>query len=234
MSAEVTESVETRLATPTDAPQQEDVSSVRLFMTLAIAGILAGLLIVVVYQLTQPTIRAYKEMKLQEAVVEVLQNPTSYETRYLINGKLEKELPAGAKATDFKRVYFGYDASGKLKGVAMERGESGFQDVIHLIFGYDPATQKLTGMKVLESKETPGLGDKIMKDAAFVGQFFEKGPVGPIVGVKAGGHTGDPHEVDMITGATISSRAVIRIINNSLAEWTPLLKDAASAERADP
>jgi electron transport complex protein RnfG len=44
----------------------------------------------------------------------------------------------------------------------------------------------------------------------------------PLKGVKR--RTGsDPAEVDVITGATISSRAVIRIINNAVARWRPLL-----------
>jgi electron transport complex protein RnfG len=75
-------------------------------------------------------------------------------------------------------------------------------------------------MKVLESKETPGLGDKIEKDQVFVGQFSGAQP--PLVGVKKGKRSG-PREVDMITGATISSKAVIRIINNTLRRLGPLV-----------
>ena len=67
-------------------------------------------------------------------------------------------------------------------------------------------------MKVLESKETPGLGDKIEKDSTFVEAF--EGVGAPIVGVKKGRESGAHEEVVMITGATISSRAVIDIINH--------------------
>jgi Na+-translocating ferredoxin:NAD+ oxidoreductase RnfG subunit len=70
------------------------------------------------------------------------------------------------------------------------------------------------GMKVLESKETPGLGDKIEKDADFVAEFA--GVATPLVGVKSGKSTGAPGEVDMITGATISAQAIVDIINNRL------------------
>jgi uncharacterized protein with FMN-binding domain len=41
--------------------------------------------------------------------------------------------------------------------------------------------------------------------------------------VKAGKSSGDPHDVDMITGATISSRAVIRIINLALTRVGPMI-----------
>jgi len=71
------------------------------------------------------------------------------------------------------------------------------------------------GMKVLESKETPGLGDKIVKDSTFVSAF--RGAGAPLVGVKAGQGSGAAGEVHMITGATISSQAVIDIINHRVA-----------------
>jgi hypothetical protein len=77
-------------------------------------------------------------------------------------------------------------------------------------------------MKVLENKETPGLGDKIVKDSAFVSEFV--GAAAPLEGVKAGSGDGDPSEVDMITGATISSRAVIDIINARLELLGPRLE----------
>jgi electron transport complex protein RnfG len=76
-------------------------------------------------------------------------------------------------------------------------------------------------MMVLESKETPGLGDKIEKDTSFTGQF--RAAATPLRGVKADRATGDPHEVDLITGATISSRTVVRIVNNALARLEPVL-----------
>ncbi len=217
---------------PPEVPTGEEVSSLRLILTLAVAGVLAGLLIVVVNELTEPRIKAYKALKLKEAVVEVLQGPARYDTLFLVDGALTAELPAGTKAGDLKQLFVGYDEAGALKGVAMARGEAGFQDVVKIILGYDPKMKTLIGMKVLESKETPGLGDKIYKDEAFVQQFFE-GPTVPLQGVKTGAGSGATDEIDMIIGATISSRAVIRIINNAIEEWEPHLQAAAEG-RATP
>jgi electron transport complex protein RnfG len=66
-----------------------------------------------------------------------------------------------------------------------------------------------------------------LKYQAFVGQF--SGAEAPLVGVKKGKRS-KPSEVDMITGATISSKAVIRIINNTLGRLGPAL-DAYQAGR---
>ncbi len=220
-----------------EAPPEKEASTFRLVTTLAVAGVLAGLLIVLVNQHTKPIIDKYKAEQLQIAVYEVLPGVERYDTYYLVNESLSISLPDGAKESEFKRLYIGHDSNGQSKGVAISRGESGFQDVIMVIFGFDPATGKLSGMKILDSKETPGLGDKIYKDRAFVDQFFA-GPETPLVGVKIGAGKGQANEIDMITGATISSKAVIGIINHALEEWTPVLDkgipqapDDASADK---
>ena len=94
-----------------------------------------------------------------------------------------------------------------------------------VIFGFEPDTGILLGKKVLESKETPGLGDKIFKDLDFVQQFFDR-PQTPLTAVKEGTGKGLPGEIDAITGATISSKVVVSIINNGVADWRPLLQQA--------
>ena len=205
-----------------ETPLKDEVSTFRLVATLAVAGTLAGLLIVLVNQHTKPIIDKYKAEQLKKAVYEVLPGVERYNTYYLVDDALSFTLPEGAKESEYKRLYVGYDNSSQIRGVAISRGESGFQDVVQIIFGFDPATGKLSGMKVLDSKETPGLGDKIFKDQAFVDQFFA-GPETPLVGVKAGAGKGRPNEIDTITGATISSKVVIDIINHGLEEWRPVI-----------
>ena len=206
-----------------ETPLEKPVSTFRLVATLAIAGTLAGLLIVLVNQHTKPLIDAYKAEQLQKAVYEVLPDTAHYDTYYLVDSKLSLTLPEGAKESEYKRIYAGYNADNKLNGVAMSRGESGFQDVIMIIFGFNPNSGKLMGMKVLDSKETPGLGDKIFKDMKYVNQFFA-GPLTPLIPTKPGMGKGLPGEIDTITGATISSKKLIEIINHALEEWKPLLE----------
>jgi len=182
--------------------------------TLGIAGALAGLVIVLVFQWADPQIQAHRAAALRAAVLEVLSQPASYQSFYVTPEGLSETAPAGADTMTAEKVFLGFDDAGGPVGYAVTGAEPGFQDFIHLIFGYEPATGSLLGMKVLESKETPGLGDKIFKDMDFVTGF--QGVEAPIVGVKQGAATGAPNEVDMITGATISSRTVIGIINHRL------------------
>ena len=212
-----------RLPTMPDVePRPADVPAWRLVSTLALAGGVAGLLIVLVFQATQPRIQAHQAQVLAAAVGEVLQGPARTERLFVHQGKLVASLPAGADTMAIDRVFLGFDASDRPVGFAIVGAEPGFADVVRLIFGYDPATRKVLGMKVLESKETPGLGDRIEKDSGFVAGF--RGRVAALVGIKSGGGTGGESEVDMITGATISSRVVIGIINHRVEELDPILR----------
>lgn len=200
----------------------------RLVATLGGLGAFAGVLIVLVFGATEPAIRVHRSEVLAEAVMEVLGEPERYDTLYVVGGTLTATPPAGVNRDTAETVFLGY-RDGAPAGFAIRAAASGFQDTISLIFGYDPRSSQLLGMRVLESKETPGLGDKIYKDLKFVAQF--SGVTPPLTGVKAGGNKGLPGEVVMITGATISSRALIKAINSELERLRPMLAGYGKASR---
>ncbi len=74
-----------------DEPAPEEVSTFRLVATLAVAGALAGLLIVLVNLHTKPIIDKWKAEQLQLAVYEVLPGVESYDTFYLVNDELSAD-----------------------------------------------------------------------------------------------------------------------------------------------
>lgn len=206
---------------PPEPPPQ--VLANRLLAVLATGGAIAGFLIVVVYGWASPIIEHNKAVALQAAIGEVLKHPAQVDTLFVSGDTLTLQLPSGVDPKRVERVYLGHDQAHTRIGFAVAVGEPGFSDIVRVIFGYDPGARQLLGMKVIESKETPGLGDKIEKDSAFVRQF--RGALAPLAGVKPDRHqAGDQHQVDMITGATISSRAVIRIINNALVRLGPAIE----------
>jgi electron transport complex protein RnfG len=208
-----------RPGTPLPVLEQPQVPSWRLMLTLGGAGALAGLLIVLAYSWTLPSIERHRATVLRGAIEEVLKQPEHADTLYLYNDALVAALPAGVNGAKLERVYRGY-VGGRPVGYALTASEPGFADQIALIFGYDPDTRTLLGMKILSSKETPGLGDKIERPA-FMGQFAQR--VAPLVGVKTSAPAADRSAVVMITGATISSRTVIREMNAAVERWQPLL-----------
>ena len=191
-------------------------SSLRLVLTLAIAGLVSGVAIIGIYESTLPTITANKARELREAVFKVLPGVSRMQALVYRDGSImavaepEKGEPV---------VYGGYDEQGDFVGYAMPGAGPGFQDTIAILYGYVPHEKQVVGMEVLESRETPGLGDKIYKDADFVAEFSALSLEPEIVAVKKGTGT-QPNEVDAITGATISSKAIVRIINETHTAWT--------------
>ena len=211
-------------------------SSLRLVMTLAIAGLVSGVAIIGIYETTLPTITANKARELREAVFKVLPGVTRMQALVYRDGRI-MAVPEPQK--DEPVVYGGYDEQGDFVGYAMPGAGPGFQDTIALLYGYLPGDKQVVGMEILESRETPGLGDKIYKDADFVAEFSALSVEPEIVAVKKGTATLDNH-VDAITGATISAKAVVRIINETHVAWAeqlpapgtepPLAGDAADSE----
>ena len=198
-------------------------SSVRLAGTLGLVGLIAGLALVGAYEVTRPMILENKARALHRAVNEVV--PGSSKMQELVAA--DDGLRPPAKGEKGPRVYGAYDDTGSFRGYAIVGEGPGFQDNIVLIYGFDPDRRALTGMKVLTSRETPGLGDKIFKDTAWVARFNGLA-IDPEITVKKGGASA-PNELDAITGATISSKAVAGIINRSNQTWLPLLPKADAA-----
>ncbi len=201
-----------------DTVAPPDVKAWRLVATLGVAGALAGLLLVFVDQATRPLIEEHRRRALARAVQEVLSIDLDGENGARVVSLrvepsalvLEEEARYDVDAGAIDRVFAGYGEDGELVGFAIVHERLGFQDNIRLIFGFDAKHRTVLGMQVLESRETPGLGDQIEKDADFVSQF--KGRSTPLVPVKQGLRKA-PAEVDTLTGATISTKAVIDIIN---------------------
>jgi electron transport complex protein RnfG len=191
-------------------------SSLRLVMTLAIAGLLSGIAIIGIYEATLPTITANKAQELREAVFKVLPGVTQMQALVYRDGEL---VAVAEPEKDEPVIYGGHDERGAFVGYAVPAAGPGFQDTIALLYGFKPGDRHVVGMEILESRETPGLGDKIYKDADFVAEFSALLVDPEIVAVKKGTKTG-PNQVDAITGATISAKAVVRIINEAHAEWS--------------
>ncbi len=192
-------------------------------MSLGLAGLFSGLVIVGSYIYTLPIIERNKAEAQRRAIFKVLGGCSSFSTYYLVDGGMIAEADFNADADETPKTFAGFDDSGQLIGFAIPGAEPGFQDIIGTIFGYDLVNETIIGFEVLESKETPGLGDKIFKDENFALNFKALAVMPEIIPAKPGKKTKD-NEVETISGATISSKAVIRLLNNAIAQWYEPLK----------
>ena len=109
-------------------------------------------------------------------------------------------------------------------GIAFEVDGSGFQGNISMMLGVDPTFTNITGMKVLEQVETPGLGTKIVEDPSnkenplWFSEQFKGLNIFPQIDVVKNVKPSTPNEIQAISGATISSKAVVNILNDNIAK----------------
>lgn len=118
-----------------------------------------------------------------------------YQEEMIEKNALKSVLPF---AVDFSKegdgYYKGLNAMGEVVGYAFIGGGKGYSSVISVMVGID-TERKIQGIKILSQQETPGLGGRV-EEPWFQKQFSEKGL----------------DAIDTITGATISSRAVIAVV----------------------
>lgn len=204
----------------------KEPSSIKLIMALGIAGLLSGIVLVTTYVITDPIIQANKEAATQRAIFNVLPGCESFTTLIMVDDRLVEQKKDGESTKGSTKeqsfIYAGFDNQKKIIGFAIPGSEPGFQDFIGAIYGYDGSKKIIIGFEVLESKETPGLGDKIFKDAEFQTNFTMLSIEPEIIPVKKG-EKQNTNEVETITGATISSKAIVRLLNKSMAIWQPAI-----------
>ena len=142
------------------------------------------------------------------------------------------EAPPGAV-----KFYAAYDADGQLAGIAAEGAAKGYADTVRIMFGYSPGCQCIIGFGVVAMSETPGIGDKIVTDKAFLANFealdaklnAELRRLANEVKDGQARQQNQPWQIDAIAGATVTSRAVGKAINDARKRCAA----SGAADRAD-
>lgn len=150
-------------------------------------------------------------------------------------GQIPRIVPGAVRGeealADGRRVYRALDAAGRAVGWVVPASGQGFADRVELLVGFDAAVERTTGLYVLDQKETPGLGNKIA-DPGWRAQFEGKPVRGPLAVVKR--EASAPNEVQAVTGATISSESVVRIVNRAAARSRASLPGADAGRGSEP
>ncbi|MCK5795358.1 MAG: hypothetical protein KAH12_11665, partial [Anaerolineales bacterium] len=102
---------------------ENSAGPIRLIVTLGLAGLFSGLVIVSVFLATQPLIKKNQEAALEAAIYRVL--PGS-ETRKIFIEK-DGKLAEADSSEGIEAIYAGYNSSGKLVGYGIPSAGSGFQ-----------------------------------------------------------------------------------------------------------
>ncbi len=184
-----------------------------MVIVLTSVGLLSGSFLATVGMLTKEQIALNIQQEIEEAIAHVIPGTVISEKLYE-----EKDLT----------IYGGKDEDGSLIGFGILASGVGFQDKIVLILGTNTSLTRIKKLKIIEQKETPGLGAKIEDDNAFL-IFWENKDCSDSLSLrKPAAQTPEelaPMEINTITGATISSESVLKIVNNSLERVRQLIKE---------
>jgi len=178
--------------------------STRMIIVLTLVGLVSGGLLTGVGMITRDRIAYNKQKEIEEAILMVV--PGSEKSRKRFE---ERELT----------VYSGESREGQLAGYAVYTSGTGFQDKITLMYGVDPALTRIHSLKILEQQETPGLGANITDRESFLRYWDDKDISSRLTLRKPAVISPEellPSEINTITGATISSEAVLSVVNQSL------------------
>ncbi len=211
------------------APQTTPTAA--MIRTLGLVSTICGLIIVGAYLGTFDAVQVNKRLALEREVFKVFPAAKAMTAFYALpaGGVAEagsSEVPAGAV-----KFYAAYDEAGKLVGIAAEGGAKGYADTVRILFGYVPDCQCVSGFGVVAMRETPGIGDKILTDADFRANFKAlevklnaelSALANEVKAVKHGTKTKE-WQIDAIAGATITSRAVGKAINDAAQVLLPRL-----------
>lgn len=176
-----------------------------LLFGVALAGVQAAL---------GPKIEANKINEAKEKVPELVLGRSAAAKLAAADQQL-KITPdtLSVEAAGRRKIYTIYEArkaDGQLAGWVAKAKGMGYGDRIELLVGLNPDAEKITGLFILDQKETPGLGNKII-EPAWRDQFIDKSTRKPLTVVK--GKSTGAGQINAITGATISSRSVTNLIN---------------------
>jgi electron transport complex protein RnfG len=179
---------------------------IKMLSTLTIIGILSGGLLAFVNGWADPLIKANQKAETEKAIFLVNPEGKSY-------SKIESKLLEAYKVLD---------ESNKLIGYSIAREGNGFQGKIRIMIGVSENLESINSIEILEQTETPGLGTKVTEDP-FTSQFksLEASPIVEWVKVVP---PSKPNEIQAVTGATISSKAVVQIINDGISVARELKK----------
>ncbi len=122
---------------------------------------------------------------------------------------LTLELNPGGKT----RYYSAFEAAYSDKspaGLAVKASGQGYGGSIELLIGMDLPNHLIKGIYILDQKETPGLGNRI-SEPLWLAQFKDHPMDQPYKLIKQGQK--EVQGIDAVSGATISSKAVVAIMN---------------------
>ena len=194
-------------------------------MILFIITLVAGVLLGIVYQVTKAPIAYQEQLAQTKANQEVFPDADSFADADLDTAQVKKILEGDAAyaKVGIDSVKIAKDASGKAIGYVLQISSGGYADDIVFTMGLTN-DGTLNGISLISISETPGLGMNAQK--VLVPQFRSV-QVGDLFEVTKTKKASD-NQIEAISGATITSKAVTNGVNAGVLYFQKVLKGAQS------
>ncbi len=190
--------------------------------------LLSGLVLGFVYELTKEPIRLQQEKAIQEACAAVFPETESlgitFEALEAVPGiALTEEL--AASGVEIGAAYDAVTSDGTRCGYVVEAtSKEGYGGSIVLYVGVSN-DGTVSGVSILEIAETPGLGMKAEDE--LIPQFAQV-QTDAFTYTKSGSNS--DNEIDAISGATVTTKAVVNAVNGALDYAAELMQGGGSNE----
>lgn len=179
---------------------------IKTTLILFIITSVSALLLAFVNEKTAPLIAANELKSQQEALKKVMPDAAEFE-EYEVDDALNEAV--SEYNCEINGVYAAKTSDNKNAGMCAILTGSGYDSGLQIAVGVD-SEHKVTGIEIISSNETPGLGQNASKED-FKSQY--KGKTDGIEVVKSA--AGD-NQINAISGATLTSNGVTRIVNAAL------------------
>jgi len=189
-----------------------DQTVIKTGTTLAVIAAICTALVAATYQLTEERIAANKKALLEQALQPALSG------LFYDGGVSESRLvippPHDLPGNDAALIFRVYAKDTPVAALFAVTARDGFSGVIRVLVGVE-FDGTITGVRILQHRETPGLGDKIESARSdWIFQFDGRYMGDPEVAGWA--IRNDGGEFDQLTGASVTPRAVIKAIRDTL------------------
>ena len=166
------------------------LETIRPVVVLVVICMVAGTLLGFVHEMTDPVAQANAEAKAQETYAQLVPEAKEF-------------VPVDCTVEGCTDALEARDAAGGVVAYVIVAQSKGYGGQVPIAVAFDP-TGTVKSITAMSNEETPGLGTKIADDS-YIGQYV--------------GRQAEPTEaadVDLISGATISSKAALAAFNTAV------------------
>lgn len=187
--------------------REQRIDFIKLSLTLfAITAVVAALLALANY-ITEPIIAASAKERLNQSLNELMVDAVSFDEVE----EYEDEISFGATKVNVSAVYAGKNSAGETAGYCVRVVPMGYSDIIDMIVAIN-RDGAVSGVQILSISDTPGIGMKVQTDESFFKSVYGLTDSVKIVKSTPSG----ANELQVISGATVSSTAYINGVNAAL------------------